>query len=99
VAAVESGKVDLDSLEPDELPEVMKPMSPAEQEAYVDGIAKTRADLERQLAERSEARDEYLAKKVEEAGGLEGSLDQKLFDAVREQAASAGLEYKDGPAY
>jgi Mg-chelatase subunit ChlD len=99
VAAVESGTVELDSLEPDELPEVMKPMSPAEQQAYVDGIAKTRADLERQLAERSEARDEYLAKKVEEAGGLEGSLDQKLFDAVREQAASAGLEYKDGPAY
>jgi len=46
-----------------------------------------------------ESRSDYLAKKVEEAGGLRDSLDQKLYDAVREQAGKAGLEYEDGPAY
>ncbi len=99
VAAVESGAVDLDAIEGDELPEALKPMSPAAQKAYVAELAKTRADLERQIAERAEARDEYLAKKVEEAGGLEDSLDQKLYEAVKEQASAAGLEYADGPAY
>jgi len=41
----------------------------------------------------------FLAKKVDEAGGLKDSLDQKLYDAVKEQAGEAGLEYKDGPNY
>ena len=30
---------------------------------------------------------------------LADSLDQKLYDAVKEQAGEAGLEYEDGPAY
>jgi hypothetical protein len=44
-------------------------------------------------------RDGYLAKKVEEAGGLKDSLDQKLYAAVKEQSEKAGLEYEDGPSY
>jgi len=36
---------------------------------------------------------------LDEAGGLADSLDQKLYDAVKEQASEAGLEYEDGPAY
>ena len=99
VAAVESDLVDLDEIDGNELPEVLKPMSPAEQKSYVKDLASTRADIKRQLAERAEARDEYLAKKVEEAGGLDDSLDKKLYDAVKEQARAAGLEYEDGPAY
>lgn len=99
VDAVVSGNVELSEIEADALPEALQPMSPAEQRAYVDELAATRAELERQLAERAEARDEYLAKKVEEAGGLADSLDQQLFNAVREQAAAAGLTYEDGPAY
>lgn len=99
VDAVVSGKVTLDDIEADALPEALKPMSPAEQKAYVDELAQTRADLMRQLAEQAAARDGYLARKVEEAGGLAGSLEQQLFNAVREQAAAAGLEYEEGPAY
>jgi Mg-chelatase subunit ChlD len=81
VAAIESGKVDLDELEEDVLPETLKPMAPEAQ-----------ADL-------SKDRNAYLEAKVEEAGGMKGSLDQKLYDAVKEQAGVAGLEYEDGPAY
>jgi hypothetical protein len=33
------------------------------------------------------------------ADGLADSLDQKLYDAVKEQAGEAGLEYENGPAY
>lgn len=99
VDAVVSGKVELDALEADALPEALKPMSPAEQSAYVAELAETREELKRQLAAHAEARDEYLAKKVEEAGGMAGSLDQQLFNAVREQAEAAGLEYEGGPAY
>jgi Mg-chelatase subunit ChlD len=99
VDAITSGTVKLDELEADILPETLKPMAPAEQEAYVAQLADDRADLQRQVRELSEDRDGYLAKKVEEAGGLKDSLDQKLYDAVKEQAGKAGFEYEGGPAY
>ena len=99
IAAVASGSVDLSELEEDALPEALKPMAPAEQEAFVAGLAEERQDLQRQIRELAEDRDGYLSKKVEEAGGLKSSLDQKLYDAVKAQAKDVGLEYEDGPTY
>ncbi len=99
VDAIVSGTLKLDELEADALPETLKPMARAEQAAYVAQLAGDRADLQRQIRALSEDRDGYLVKKVEEAGGMKDSLDQKLYDAVKEQAGKAGLEYEDGPAY
>jgi Mg-chelatase subunit ChlD len=99
VAAVASGSVDLNELEEDALPETLKPMARAEQEAFVAGLAEQRVDLQRQIRELSQDRDGYLTKKVEEAGGMKDSLDQKLYDAVKAQASEVGLEYEDGPTY
>ena len=98
-AGVASGAVDLDELEEDALPDALKPMAPAEQKAYVAELAGKRADLQRQIRELSEDRNRYLDEKVEEAGGMKNSLDQQLYDAVKEQAGEAGLEYRDGPTY
>ncbi len=99
VAAIVGGTVDLDELDEDALPEALKPMAPAEQEAFVFELAEKRADLQRQIQDLSLDRDGYLAKKVEEAGGMESSLDKKLYDAVKDQAGAAGLDYTDGPTY
>jgi len=99
VAAVVSGAVDLDEIEEDALPEALKPMAPAEQEAYVAGLASERAELRQEIRDLSQDRSAYLSKKVEEAGGMKSSLDLQLFNAVKEQAGEAGLEYEDGPAY
>ena len=99
VAAVTSGKVELDALDADALPDALKPMPAVEQRAYVAELARKRTDLQRQIRDLSAERGEYLAKKVDEAGGMKGSLDQKLFDAVKEQASETGLDYRDGPAY
>jgi hypothetical protein len=99
VAAVASGTLDLDELEEDALPEALKPMAPAEQEAFVAELSEKREDLQRQIRDLSADRSGYIAKKVDEAGGMKSSLDQKLYDAVKEQAGEAGLEYEDGPAY
>lgn len=99
VAAIVDGTVALDELDADALPEALKPMAPAEQKAYVAELSEKRKTLQRQIWALSEDRGDYLAKKVDEAGGMKGSLDQKLYDAVKEQAGEAGLEYEDGPAY
>ena len=99
VDAVASGAVELDELEPEALPEALKPMAPEEQRAYVGRLAGARADLKRKIQELSADRDGYIAEKVDEAGGMKDSLDQQLYEAVKEQAGKAGLEYENGPAY
>ncbi len=67
--------------------------------AYVAGLAGERAELQRQIRDLATDRGDYLKKKVEEAGGFKDSLDQKIYEAVAEQAEEAGLEYSDGPEY
>jgi Mg-chelatase subunit ChlD len=94
-----SGTVKLDELDANELPEALKPMAPAEQRAYISELAEERVDLKRQISALAGDRDSYIGKKVEEAGGFKDSLDQKIYDAVSEQAGKAGLEYSDGPEY
>ncbi len=99
VDAVASGTIELDELEPDALPEALKPMAPAEQRAYVARLAGEREDLKRQIQELSADRDSYLTKKVDEAGGMKDSLDMQLYEAVKEQAGKVGFEYENGPTY
>ena len=99
VDAFRNGTVNLDEIEADALPAALKPMARAEQKAYVADLAIKRDDLKRRIRALSEDRDSYLEKKVEEAGGLKDSLDQQLYEAVKEQAGKAGLEYEDGPSY
>jgi Mg-chelatase subunit ChlD len=99
VDGIASGTIKLEELDEAELPSALKPMGPAEQQAYVAGLAQERSELQRQMRELAEDRDGYIAKKVEEAGGFKDSLDQKIYDAVAEQATVAGLEYEDGPEY
>ena len=64
-----------------------------------DKLAAERADLQQKIRQLAEDRESFIAQKVEEAGGLESSLDKRLYEAVKEQAGKAGLEYSDGPAY
>lgn len=99
VDAVVSGRVDLEEIAPAKLPASLKPLAPEEQRAVIAQVAGERSNLERQIQELAQKRSSYLRDKVEEEGGADDSLDHKLYDAVREQAAKAGLEYRDGPKY
>ena len=97
---VTSGQVDLDSIEPEELPAPLQAMSAGEQKALVIAAGEQRADLKRQMKDLADQRAAYLRDKVEETGVAEGSLDEGIFRAVREQAGAAGLEYDaTAPAY
>jgi hypothetical protein len=99
VEAVASGSVKLDELDHDALPEALKPMAPAAQIAYVEQLAEERRELESKVRELADARSDFMKKKVEEAGGARDSLDQKIYDTVRRQAAEIGLVYEEGPTY
>jgi Mg-chelatase subunit ChlD len=100
VEDVASGRIDNLAAVPEaELPKSIAALPRAEQEAAVKETAKKRQDLQHQIAELAKDRDAFIKKKVEEAGGAAGSLDQKIYDAVREQAAPVGLEYDGGPKF
>jgi Mg-chelatase subunit ChlD len=100
VEDVASGRVDLDSLAPAALPAAIQKLAPAEQKAAVAQAAERRSDLKRQIKDLAAQRAEFLKEKVDESGAAEGSLDHKLYDAIRDQAGKKGLRYEAAaPAY
>ena len=55
--------------------------------------AKRRDEIKREIESLAESRDQYIKEQVEAAGGADDSLDEKIYRAVRDQAASIGLSY------
>ncbi len=100
VDGVSSGRVDLSSIDKDQLPEPLQTMAPEEQAAVISETAERRNELKRQISELTKERADYLGKKVGQAGGARDSLDDKIYRTVREQAGKLGLSYEaDAPAY
>jgi len=100
VDAVTSGRVDLSSIDRDQLPEPMQAMSPEEQAAVVTEKAERRNELQEEIRDLAAQRASFLTQKVEALGGAKDSLDDKVYSAVREQAGKAGLRYEaSAPAY
>lgn len=99
VDAIASGALKLDDIEEQHLPAPMVAMAPEEQKAHIEELVVERADIKSKIQRLAADRDEYIAKKVEADGGAKDSLDVLLYEAVKEQAGKAGLEYEDGPAY
>jgi hypothetical protein len=97
---VASGRVDLDAIDHEQLPEPLQAMAPAAQQAMISEAARQRGELQKQIQELAEQRSAYLKQKVEELGGARDSLDHKIYTAVREQAGKKGLRYRaDAPEY
>lgn len=94
---VASGRVDLDTVPATELPEPLRALPKEEQRAVVKAQVERRAELTQQIAELAEQRQAYLATELE--GEERDSLDDRLYEIVRDQAASVGLIYEDGPEY
>jgi uncharacterized protein YegL len=100
VDAVTSGRVDLEAIKPDELPEPLQALAPAAAKELIHDKAEQRHRLQAEIRDLSRQRDDFLRRKVEERGEAEGSLDHRIYGAVREQAAVKGLRYEAAaPAY
>ncbi len=89
-----SGRAELADIDSDELPAPLQVLSAAAQKAVIEETAARRDAIKREIRTLAEQRDAYLSKEVEAGGGAEGSLDHGIYDAVREQAAGAGLRYE-----
>jgi uncharacterized protein YegL len=97
---VSSGRVELDAIKQDHLPASIRAMAPQEQRAVITEKAQLRKTLQQQIDELSAKREAYLKEEVKKEGGAGGSLDHKLYSAIREQAERTGIHYEaETPAY
>ena len=93
VAEIAAGKVALESIEAEALPEVLQTMSPSARQAFVDQKAKDRKALAAEIKSLAKQRDDFLKKRVEASGAAAGSLDVQIFEAIQSQSATKGLVY------
>jgi len=98
VEAVTSGRIELDEIEASELPASMQTMPAEEQLQMISEKAQRRDELQRQIEQLSASRNRYIEEKVAAEGGAEDSLDEKIYRAVKSQAASVGLSYDSDSA-
>jgi Mg-chelatase subunit ChlD len=96
---VANGRIDLATLPASELPEPMRDLPAAEQEAVVTGLRIKREDLQSRIAALAGQREQFIADELAAAPATPSSLDQQIYETVREQAKAVGLEYTEGPAY
>lgn len=98
VDAITSGRLELDKIEPERLPASLVELMPKEQMAVIEETAQRRQKLQREIRTLSESRSNYIRQKVEAAGGADDSLDEKIYRAVKDQAAGVGLSYDSDSA-
>jgi Mg-chelatase subunit ChlD len=99
VEDVASGRVDLSAIAPAALPAPIATLEPEQQRQVLAATAEKRKALQTEMAKLAKQRDAYIKDKVEAAGGAKDSLDQQIYDAVREQGAPVGLKYEGGPKF
>jgi uncharacterized protein YegL len=92
-----SGKLKLEDVDEDKLPEEMQEMTPEERAAHVKELSEEREALKTQIARVAEKRAAFLRKEMEKraADGKEAGFDRMVMEAAREQAAKVGIEYED----
>jgi Mg-chelatase subunit ChlD len=98
VDAITSGRIGLDEIEEENLPSSLQAMAPAEQQEVIEQKAKRRDELQQEIRKLSASRSQFIKEKVEAEGGADNSLDEKIYRAVKDQAAGIGLTYESDSA-
>ena len=92
--SIRQGKVKLEGLKRDQLPEAMKKMTLKEQKEYLAKLQKKRTELNKQVLELDRQRTAYITKKQAEASKKgKGGFDGQVLDVLRKQAMKANIKY------
>ncbi len=99
VEDVSSGKVSLDALDRDQLPDELKALSKEEQEKAITKKKQQREQIEKEIRRLSEKRQAYLKEEAKKRASGEPVLDEVIYSAIKSQAGTKGLKYESGPHY
>jgi len=90
---VKQGKVKLEELKKDELPEQLQKMNLEEQKKYLAALDAKRAALLKEAVELDKKRTEYIEQKRKEQSGKKDSFDEQVLELLRKQAKDRKIEY------
>ncbi len=95
VDAVKEGKVKLEEVKKDDLPEDLKKLSGEELKKAVEAKQAEREKIQKEIAELRKARDEFVTKKRKEMAteGGKKTLEDAVIESIRKQAQDAGFEF------
>ena len=96
--AVKSGKVKLDEVKKEELPEQMQKMNAKERKEYLERLEKRRAELNKKALELDKKRGEYIKEELAKRAKKEGkdakdSFDNQVLESLRKQAKKYDIDY------
>ena len=96
VDAVKNGKVKLDELDDDELPEPMQSMDAPQRDAYVQQVLEQRDAIQERISALVKQRDAYVKSELDrlEAEGAGDGFDRKVGEMIRSQASRVGIRYE-----
>ena len=90
-----AGRVELEELNKDELPETMKGMSPAEQQTWLAEQGRKREGIQKEINTLLAEREAYIAaetkKRIEAGQG--NSFDLEVARIIQEQGRKKGIRY------
>jgi hypothetical protein len=99
VDAVKSGKVKLEEVKKEELPEKMKEMTLAQKQKVLDEAGSKRAEIAKKIQALAPKRDEFVAGELQrQHKDDKQSFERAVRDAVRKQAEAKGFEFPKDPA-
>lgn len=100
VHAVESGTVDLEKMDKDELPPELRKMNKAELERFIADQSKQRKALQGEIEKLAKKRQAYIEEKLKnERNRGADSLDAQIYKCIQTQAAQKDIGYTGGPEY
>lgn len=92
IDAVDSGEVELEEIETENLPAEMRDMTDKEKESFLVARKDERSQLRRQITELNQKRAAYIKTKLAEGGDAD-SFDTQVLSMIRAQAAGKGITY------
>jgi hypothetical protein len=97
---VVSGRVKLDAVKEEELPDELKTMNTSERQAHIAAQGAKRQALQQQIEDLAGQRQRYIEEKVKLAGQKgAASLDAQIYQCIQAQAAEKDIRYTGGPSY
>lgn len=94
VDAKKAGKVDLDKIDPKDLPKEMQKMTPAERKAYVAENEKKRAEIQAKIQKLDGERNKYIAEQRKKLPAASNTLDAAVISAVRVSGEKKGYKFQ-----
>jgi hypothetical protein len=91
---IKQGKVKLEDLKKEELPEQLRGLTLKEQKEYLAKLDRKREGLNKEALELDKKRTEFIARKQAEAASKDrNSFDNRVLEVLRTQARKNGIDY------